>query len=210
MAEQGLNGAKLEKIPIRFQLGDNLIDGAVVKPLSFQTFADCIAEAQSMKAPKTIEARMRRLRLHRQVQYYINGTVYPVGVEDLLGLAIPDARTIIAKLDDNEGKPGKIIRDGDGIDKAITYELGTPIPTGAGKPPIAELEFHAKTYGDIEDVMAADNTIAQAAMLIATIAKPLGSTLTQLPSWALGQITVADGVMISRQVLPHFTGSPDE
>jgi len=210
MADQQLNGAKLEKIPIKFQLGDNLIDGAVIRPLTFKSFADCIVEAQSMKEPQAFDARMRRIRMTRQVAYYINGTVVPMSMEDVLKMPIPDVRKISAKLDENEGKGGKIIRDGDGIDKAITYELGTPIPMGAGKPPITELEFHAKTYGDIEDVLAADSTVQQTAKLIETVAKPLGSSLTLLPSWAISLITVADGVVISRDVLPRFLESPDE
>lgn len=206
MAE--LNGTKLEKIPISFQLGDNVIDGAVIRPLVFQTFADCISEASEMTHPKTFEARLRRMRLFRQVSYYINGSVVPVSIEDLLKLPIPAAHSIIAKLDEHEGKSGKIIRPGNGIDQAITYQLGTPIPTGPGKPSISELEFHATTYGDIEDVMAAPNGVQQASLLIATIAKPLGSSLMALPSWALAQISVADGVTIMREVLPHFIGSP--
>ena len=209
MAEP-LNGTKLEKIPISFQLGDDVIDGAVVRPLTYKGFSDVVTEAVSMKEPVLWEARVRRLRLTRQVAYYKNGTIVPVGITDVLKLSIPDARTLIARLDDNEGPAGKIIRDGDGIDKAITYELGTPIPTGAGKDPIRELEFHAKTYGDIEDVMSADNPVAQTAMMISTLAKPLGSSLSALPSWALNQITVADGVTIQRLVLPRFLGSPDE
>ncbi|KRR21361.1 hypothetical protein CQ14_06845 [Bradyrhizobium lablabi] len=210
MADKSLNGAKLEKIPIHFQLGDNLIDGAVVRPLTFQGFVDCIIEAQAMKQPTSFDARMRRVRMIRQVAYHINGTVVPMSMEDVLKLPIPDTRKISAKLDDNEGKAGKIIRDGDGIDQAITYELGTPIPVGAGKEPIRELEFHASTYGDIEDVMAADNPMAQTAKLIETVAKPLGSTLMQLPSWAINQISVADGITISKDILPRFLGSPDE
>jgi hypothetical protein len=205
--KQQLNGAK---IPITLNLGDRHIDGAVVKPLSFQAFSDCVTEAQGMKQPKSFEARIRRLRLQRQVTYYTNGSTAPVSMEEVLKLSIPDARVLVARLDDHEGKAGKIVRDGDGIDKAITYELGTPISTGQGKEPIRELEFHASTYGDIEDVMAADNPIQQAAVLIATIAKPLGSSLTLLPSWACSAISVADGVMISREILPRFLGSPDE
>ncbi|MEY9493753.1 hypothetical protein [Bradyrhizobium elkanii] len=208
--KQGVNGTKLEKIPIAFQLGDNVIDGVVIRPMTFQMFVDCISEAQSMKDAKTFEAKLRRLRMVKQVSYYINGSVVPVSMEDVLKLPIPDARKIVAKLDDAEGKAGKIIRDGDGIDQAITYELGTPIPTGQGKPPISELEFHARTYGDIEDVMAAPDSIQQASLLIATLAKPLGTSLTLLPSWAMNLITVADGVTISRDVLPRFLGSPVE
>ncbi|MGY2987715.1 hypothetical protein [Bradyrhizobium sp. USDA 4508] len=210
MADKKLNGTKLEKIPIHFQLGDNLIDGAVVRPLTFQAFVECINEAQAMRAPTSFDARIRRVRMIRQVAYHINGTVVPVAMEDVLKLPIPDTHKIAAKLDENEGKPGKIIRDGDGIDQAITYELGTPIPVGQGKEPIRELEFHASTYGDIEDVMAADNAMGQTAKLIETVAKPLGSTLMQLPSWAINLISVADGVTISKEILPRFLGSPEE
>jgi hypothetical protein len=211
MAEQQLNGAKLEKIAIHFQLGDNILDGAVVRPMSFQNFADYIGEAQNATAvAKSFETRLRRIRLSKQISYYVNGTVFPVSMIDVAQLPIPDARKLLAKLDENEGTPGKIIRDGDGIDKAITFELGTPIPTGQGKLPITELEFHAKTYGDIEDVMAAPDGVQQTAKLIATIAKPLGSSLTLLPTWALNLISVSDGIVISRDVLPRFLGSLDE
>jgi len=52
-----------ERIPISFQLGDVVIDGAVIKPMTFQSFADYVAEAQSMVAPKTFEGRLRRVRM---------------------------------------------------------------------------------------------------------------------------------------------------
>jgi hypothetical protein len=204
-----VNGTKLEKIPISFQLGDNVIDGAVVRPMTFQTFSSVVAEAQAMKEPEAWLARMRRVRMARQVQYYINGTVMPVGILDIPKLSISDARSIIAKLDANEAPAGKIVRDGDGIDKAITYELGTPIPVGKGDP-IRELEFHASTYGDVEDVMAADNGVLQTVALVKKLGKPLNSSLTALPSWALDAITISDGVFIMNEILPRFLESPDE
>ncbi|MEY9235404.1 hypothetical protein ABIF78_007727 [Bradyrhizobium japonicum] len=210
MVEGKLNGAKLEKIPIHFQLGDNLIDGAVVRPLTFKAFTDCISEAQAMKEPAAFDARLRRLRMVRQVQYFINGTVVPMSMMDVLQLPIPDTRKIYSRLDVHEGVAGKIIRDGDGIDKAITYELGTPIPTGADKPPITELEFLAKTYGDIEDILSGDSVYHQTVKLLETVAKPLGTSLTALPSWALNLISVADGVVINREILPRFIESPGE
>jgi hypothetical protein len=72
------------------------------------------------------------------------------------------------------------------------------------------LEFLAKTYGDIEDVLSAGDGINQAAVLLATVAKPLGTSLTVLPSWALAQISIADGFAIMREVLPRFLGSDNE
>jgi hypothetical protein len=50
----------------------------------------------------------------------------------------------------------------------------------------------------------------QALTLIATLAKPLGTSLSLLPSWAVNQITITDGFLISNQVLTRFLGSPDE
>lgn len=205
-----VNGVKLDRIPIAFQVGDTAIDGAVIRPLNYKGLSDLVAEAATMKTPTAWEARMRRLRLTRQVAYYSNGSACPVSMEDVLKLSIPDARKIIAQLDENEGKAGKIVRDGDGIDQAVVYELGTPIPTGAGKPPITELEFHASNYGDVEDVLAAENTLQQTSMLLARVAKPIHPTLQLLPDAMINFITVADGVTISREILPRFTGSPDE
>jgi hypothetical protein len=204
VADTKLNGSKL---PISFQLGDKLIDGAVVKPLMFVALADCVTTAQTMTQPLSFEARLKRLRMIRQVTYYSGASPIVVSSEDILKLPIPAARVIVARLDDQTGIAGKVIRDGNGIDQAIVYELGTPIPV-QGKEPIRELEFQASTYGDIEDVMAADISLQQTSLLISTIAKPLGFNLSRLPTWALSQITVADGVTISRDVLPRFLESP--
>jgi len=194
-------------LPAPWQLRDKIIDGAVVNRLSFQAFADYIVEAQNMKKPKTFEGRLRRLRLAKQVSYYVNGSTTPIGVDDVIEMPIPDARMLTTYLDNDEGEAGKIIREGDGISTSIVYELGTPIPV-QGKDPITELEFLAKTYGDIEDVMSAPDSINQTAMLISTIGKP--PEMLALPSWATSQITVADGVTIAKLVTPRFLGSPDE
>jgi hypothetical protein len=58
--------------------------------------------------------------------------------------------------------------------------------------------------------MSAGTGLQQALLLISTIAKPLGTSLTQLPSWAVNQVSATDGLMISNDVLPFFLGSPDE
>lgn len=198
-----------EKIPITFQLGDKLIDGAVVKPLTFSSWLDCVTEAQNLREPKTAEGKIRRLRMVRQVTYFANGAAVPVQMTDVLKLPIPSARLITAQLDHGDGKEGKVVQEGDGIEKAIVYKLGTPIPV-QGKPPIEELEFSAKTYGDIEDVMSASGAAFQTSLLISTLAKPLGTSLMTLPSWAMEQITIADGLAIMSSVLPHFLGLPPE
>ena len=201
-----LNGSK---IPISFKLGDKLIDGAVIKPWMFTALVDCVVTAHAAVQPKTFDARLKRLRMFRQVTYYSGNNQVAIAPNDVLALPIVSARTILAQLDDSESKAGKIIRDGDGVNKAITYELGTPIPV-QGKDSIRELEFYASTYGDLEDVLAVDLSVQQTALLLSTVAKPLNSSLTRLPSWAVDLITVADGIAIARDVLPRFLESPVE
>jgi hypothetical protein len=122
-------------------------------------------------------------------------------------MPIPNAQMLTTHLDEEEGGVGKITREGDGISTSIIYELGTPIPV-VGKDSITELEFLAKTYGDVEDVMSANDSITQTALLIATIAKPPG--MLQLPSWAVSAITIGDGITIAKLVTPHFLGQPVE
>jgi hypothetical protein len=163
-----------------------------------------------MTSPNTFEAKLRRNRLAKQVVFYVGNTIVPVTPIDLLSMPIPVARVLIDKLDESDGKAGKIVRRGDGISEAIVYELGTPISGGQGRPQIKELEFLAQTYGDVEDIMAAGTGLQQALLLVTTIAKPLGTSLTQLPSWAVNQISSVDGLAISNDVLPFFLGSPDE
>jgi hypothetical protein len=199
-----------EKLVIAFPLGDKVIDGAVIKPLSLPAFVDCVLETRTMDSPNSFEAKLRRNRLLKQVVFYIGNAIVPVPVNDLLRMPIPVARQIIDKLDSADGPMGKIIRKGDGISEAIVFELGTPIPGGQGKSMIKELEFLAATYGDVEDIMAAGTGLQQALLLVQTIAKPLGSNLQTLPTWAISQISANDGLAISNEVLPFFLGSPDE
>jgi hypothetical protein len=199
-----------EKLPISWQLGDTLIDSVVIKPLTFSSFVDGILAAQITTNGKSFEARLRRIRMVRQVSYYAGATLVQVKPEDILKMPIVASRAIIAHLDDDEGVAGKIIVDGDGIDKAIVYQLGTPISLGAGKTPIKEIEFHAATYGDVEDVLAVDVQIQQALILMSTLGKPLGTSLSLLPTWAINTITVAGGITISREILPRFLGLPGE
>jgi len=194
-------------LPQPWQIRDKVIDGAVINRLSFQSFSDLIVEAQGMKKPKTLEARLRRLRLAKQVVYYVNGSTTPIDSNDVTMMPIPNAQLLTGRLDEDEGVVGKITREGNGIDTSIIYELGTPIPV-TGKEPITELEFLAKTYGDIEDVMSAGDSISQTVLLIATVARPPG--MLQLPTWAVNAVTIGDGVTIAKLVTPHFLGLPVE
>ena len=196
-----------ERIPLHFQLGEKLIDGATLKPVSFQAFSDIVTEANGMTEPKAFETRLRRLRLSKQLNYHVNGSIVPVSPIEVLQIPLKDVHKLIDVVETQEGVKGKVTRDGDGIAQAITYELGTPIPQAGGKPPITELEFHAVTYGDVEDVLSAPSQILQTVELINKVAKPLGTSLTVLPSWGVNAITVADGLGIMNEILPRFLGT---
>jgi hypothetical protein len=141
------------------------------------------------------------------VTYYVNGSTTPIEPDDVTMMPIPNAQMLTTHLDEDEGIVGKVTKEGDGISTSIVYELGTPIPV-TGKEPITELEFLASTYGDVEDVLSANDSITQTAILIATVAKPPG--MLQLPSWAVDAISVGDGVTIAKLVTPHFLGLPVE
>lgn len=196
-----------ERIPIEFQLDGKLIDGVVVRTLMFAPFVDAVQETLGMQSPSTFEGKLKRNRMHKQATFYVGNAVVQVGRDELARLPIQAARAILKKMEDIEQPAGKIIRQGDGIDKSVVFELGTAIP---GKPAIKELEFLARTYGDIEDVLSASSGLQQAMMLIKTIAKPVGTSLMTLPSWAVTQITMDDGYAIMAHVLPLFTGSPED
>lgn len=114
--------------------------------------------------------------------------------------------------------PGKVIQEGDGVDKPVVYQLGKPIDLETRKgddgktetAQITELEFVAKTGLEIEDVLCEPHQVGQALSLIKNCARPIvaggDAGLMRLPDWALQQITVKDGIAITEKVLPTFLG----
>jgi hypothetical protein len=78
VAETATTEAKPAKIPLNFQLDDELIDSATIKPATFASFADCISAAHAMTQPTAFSARLLRVRMSRQVNYHVNGTTVPV------------------------------------------------------------------------------------------------------------------------------------
>lgn len=196
-----------KNLVVSFVIGEKAVDHIVIKTLSFVQFADLVALAQGMKQPSTFEGRLKRVRMLQQVEYSMAGKPVVLTIEEILRMPLEAARRIAGLLDDLEGKAGKVIRDNDGITSAVGYELGTPIEVGQGKDPIKELEFLAKTYGDVEDVLAAPDAMAQTVALLRTCAKPVHTSLTALPTWGVDRITIADGVILAQQVLPRFLES---
>lgn len=194
-----------------FSIGDALIDGVSVAPLNFVTFAALWQTAHG-KISKTskFEILLQRERMKHQAVFTAAGKRVIPDDAQLLTLPIAIAREVIDNFDVGEGALGKVLTpDANGISSPILYQLGTPIAVDGGKDKkaITEIEFKASTYGDVEDVLAADNQIAQTVELIRKVGRPVEfSSLTSLPSWAIDRITMGDGIMIARNILPNFLG----
>lgn len=96
--------------------------------------------------------------------------------------------------------------DADGMSKAIHIKLTEPIkafdPVSKAERVLDELEFFAKTYGELEAVLGEISEWDQALALIRTVAKPIG--MLKLPDWAVSGVSAADGFGIMKKILPRF------
>lgn len=186
--------------------GDNAISKIEVKSLTFFEMVKLWKNAS--KIPGKAEVALQRARIQHQA-YFLDsdGKRQIPSIEELYQMPMSIGKSIVDSLDFGQGKPGEIIGQGDGCTKPILYKLGDPISTKLNnkKVQITELEFFATTFGQVEEILAADSEMDRASALITQLAVPIEiEGLMQLPSWALDQLSTADGVTIMRQVLPAF------
>jgi hypothetical protein len=185
----------------------------IVRELSFVEWVSTLnAGSRSTTAAEARKAQ-RKVRRDKQISALnADGQTLKIENDELLRLPRSLYAKIMDGIDDfTPGDGGEVIVGGDGIDRPIVYRFGTPLKIGSAEGDldgIAELEFSAKTGADIEDVLAEPFDAARAVALIEHCAKPLTKDLglLVLPSWALDQITLADGVAILEKVLPSFLG----
>lgn len=177
-----------------------------VRPINWKEFIG-IANSVSAKTTREMFTAQQRARLLKQVKSFDSGAneltftavelaALPPGIGKKLVKASSDVL-------DTEGE-AVIVNDGDGITTPIVVKLGQPLKMG--EESITELEFFAKTFGDIETVLAHEERGTQSVILIETVAKPITSSLKlqALPSWASDSVTVNDGSFIAQKVLPRF------
>lgn len=176
-----------------------------VAPLKFKRFVDITrATLQERKGKQKLEPLMLRARIRAQCTFVTSaGKTILISQEQLTALPVPAAKAIVAALPEDEGETGELLNDGNGIDSPIHYRLGSPIKGANGKK-IEEIEILCKTFGDLEDVLAGDQPLYQTLDLLAAVAKPVDGSMLALPSWALDEITLADGMFILNNVLPRF------
>lgn len=202
----------MKTIPVtdKFLVDGAEIDTVNVHPITFVELVQCLDKAHTkLTKDGNIQTLLRRERIIKQAHFMAGDARKIPDAAAISLMPIPVARQVIGALEEGQGAQGEVIGDGDGIEKPILYKLGTPIAIGGkDKKPITELEFIAKKYGDIEDVLAADgDPLGQAELLIRKVATPPEiESLSVLPDWAVQRITSADGLLIARDVLPRFLG----
>lgn len=177
-----------------------------VRPINWTRFIE-ISNSVSAKTTREMMTAQQRARLLEQVKHFSDsGTPLPFTAVELSALPSSIGKKLTrAAIDalDTEGE-AKIIDEGDGITKPILVKLGQPLVMGETK--IEELEFMAKTFGEIEAVLAHEDRGTQSIILIETVVKPVTSNLKlqALPSWAADAVAVNDGSFIAQKVLPRF------
>lgn len=191
--------------PMKF--GDAEVARMDVRPLTYAEFVSAVSFCSQEAGRSERPFQTLLLRVQIGMQTTIVGTdgkhikMTPEGLD-----LVPQryAKQLTAAVLEMDGEPGEVV--GEVVPGGrVNYRLGTPIPIKGGA--ITELEMSASTFGDLEDVMAAQTELDKGFYLIRDRARPLGTGvggLQTLPESALEQITLADGLKIVRDVLPAF------
>lgn len=192
-----------------------------VSKINFLGYAECfkdrMRELQKTDNEILAEKAFRRSRRLKQIKAFDkDGNIIAMDHEKFARMPRPLFIQLNNALDSEKDERGKIISEnGDGLYTPILYELGTPLaftdtklaekPIGT-ESKIVELEFIAKTGGDIEEVLCGDTSLDQVIALIKTCATPIGgeTSVQRLPSWLMDKITLQDGYEIMSKVLPVF------
>lgn len=194
---------------IEFNKGELEIEGvgishAEIGSITFKNFlslSDRIASVES----DAREAALTRLRMIEQVKLYTSdGGAIVLDDVKVLNLPIKVGLKLVRGLNASSVEPGKVINDGDGIEKPLLFKLGAPIKTKEGV--IEELEFMAKTFGDVEDIVSEPSAFKRGYMLIQKASKPIatGYKLLRTSEAIAEKIVFEDGLAISIEVAPLF------
>lgn len=201
---------KVDGIPVL--IGDKKITHFTVDPMNFSLF---VVTAEKSNAAVTGGGKKwamhnRRQRMLLQLKAYAGAARVEVDELTISQIPIPYVKKIMSAMEAGaNGTPGTIITPkADGISSPIIFKLGTPIKfkNGTDEGSFDEIEFQARTFGDIEEILAEGNSMPQTLTMLKTIAKPLGMSdnLQAMPSWAIDALSMADSFEIMEKVLPRF------
>lgn len=204
ITEEAVNPREITLQPGQFDIGGVPISRIVVEPISFVRFAS-VTGSISVSDVDDYAKTLTRKRIAEQAKAYTaDGKSVPWNEPEILRLPIKAALDLIVRLDLDESEPGVVLNDGNGVTSPILYKLGKPLKTSNGE--FTELEFQAKTFGDVETVISAFSAADRTLALLRTVAKPVSDSLKMqaLPSWAIDAISLRDGNQIGREILPRF------
>ena len=197
-----------------FIVGTNRVVRLEIEPIGYFDYASCVQRARIAMARDGVEDKWKkyisRERMKAQLRAFNDQDILvELNDEDILALPRKYAASVLIGCYSHNSVPGKVLVKGDGATTPVLYKLGTPIKLkskNGGDQEITELEFSARTYGDVEDVLSETTIAGQTCALISACAKPVGADipLQLLPSWAAEQITVPDGETIAEEVLKSF------
>ncbi len=178
-----------------------------VRPIGFVAYSRAMKAGAGAKTDAELRRRTMRERVKLQVVAMgLDGKEYRLSDEDISRMPIPYATQLREEMSNvlfpADASEPEVLGEGNGVTSPIHIKLGTPIK-GANGIEITELEFQAKTVAELEDVISLEGFYDQTEALIA-IGKPVSGTLSALPSWAIDQVTLADGIFIMNKVRPSF------
>lgn len=187
--------------------GENGFARFTVEPINYVKLVRLGASITTTN-PRDVSKLLQRQRIFTQVTAYSDKGKCPFTEVELSSLSPALGKKLSRAVDevlDQKDECQIISSDAaDGVSEPILVKLGSPLTMGTET--ITELEFHAKTFGDIEAVFAEDHVGEQTILFIEQLAKPITSSLKlqALPSWAVEQITPNDGIFIASKILPRF------
>lgn len=196
---------KVDLTKYNFTFNGQLIDHAIIKPILFKTFVDLIDQITAIQDNAEFEKKLARLRMIEQLKFVTNnGLELTLQQQDIPSLPIKVGMLLQAVVKEQSTPIGEVLMDGDGIQSPVLYKLGTAIKTNDGE--ISELEFQAKTYGDVEDILAETSGIRRAYKMITSISTPICNDLKMIrtPEKIAEQIQLIDGLAIAQTVAPRF------
>lgn len=197
---------KIELAAYDFELGGKKVECAEVTNISYKQLVDML-ERLSAAGAGSIAKLLARLTMVERVRLFDKaGAVVSFTADDVAALPVKVGIALSNAIDGDDRPTGKIINDGDGITAPLLFSLGTPVRVGEKE--VQELEFMAKNYGQIEEVLAESTPVRQAYALILSASVPIGDgiKLLQTPESVAAQITMPDGMAIADQVVKLFLG----
>lgn len=187
------------------------VEKITVRSINFAATARCLAGTTARGSGESWRKLWLRSRRRLQCEATgADGAVLVLSDIDMLGMPLVYAKAVQDVLLDLPEPAGELIQEGDTLGTPALYKLGTPLvmKDGSGAEiKIDEIEFSARTLGDIEDCLAELNETLQAVVFMTRCGRPIlsdGGSMSSMPDMLVEQITALDGFQIMDKVVSRF------